>query len=514
MSSWSGGYHTEVQYTSHFHRHTAPGVLKLACLMNGVRPPALGEGAVYLELGCGQGFNLNVLAAANPGMRFVGVDFNPGQIANAQAFAAQAGLTNVEFTDDSFDQVLAAPEGRYPRCDVIALHGVISWISPEIRRTVMQVIDRLLKPGGMAYLSYNSLPGWGAVAPLQRFVSDYVARARGPLEVEVVNALVAAKAMKEGGAKFFGSAPGIDAKIDSALKMSPAYLVHEYLNTHFNPFYHADVARELAAAARLTYAGSASLMEDLVRLSVPEPLVAQVEATHDPVHRQTLMDYASNRMFRRDVFVRGRNPLRGAEINDALGALKFGLLRAGDPGQEVFDIVAPVCRVRLNGADCNSILDALREGPRPWSELRQLPRLASYPEAQKLQALYLLSAEGYIQPDARTEVDLEAARGFNRAVLARISTPDAPNHVAAPRLGTGAHMGFHELVALRCLDEGRQDLAAMAEAGAAALERSGSRLQKNGNVLADPAEVRRELSNRISTFLKDRLPILRAAGVV
>jgi SAM-dependent methyltransferase len=181
MADWSDGYVTEVQYTGKFFPHMAPGAMAFACVRQGVRPPQLGPGSTYLELGCGQGFGLNLLAAANPDMRFWGVDFLPGQI--AKRLATAAGLDNVTFDDLSFEQVLALPEGRIPRCDVIALHGVLSWISPEHRAQVVRILDRHLKPGGLVSVSYNALPGWSALGPLQRFVKaqfERLPRRRGP----------------------------------------------------------------------------------------------------------------------------------------------------------------------------------------------------------------------------------------------------------------------------------------------------------------------------------------------
>ncbi|MGZ5947977.1 MAG: class I SAM-dependent methyltransferase, partial [Caulobacteraceae bacterium] len=183
MAAWSDGYVTDIEYVANFYFELSPSYLAFCCLRQGVRAPRLGPGASYLELGCGQGFSLNLLAAANPGLDFWGVDFNPAHIANARRLAAAAGLPNATFEDFSFEELLALPEGRLPKFDVVALHGVLSWISPENRALVVRIIDRVLKPGGLAYVSYNSLPGWASLIPLQRFMVDYVARNPGDLRV-------------------------------------------------------------------------------------------------------------------------------------------------------------------------------------------------------------------------------------------------------------------------------------------------------------------------------------------
>ena len=62
-----------------------------------VKRNALPCAARWCEIGCGQGYGMAVLAAANPAMQFVGIDINPRHIALAQSRADAAGLTNAVF---------------------------------------------------------------------------------------------------------------------------------------------------------------------------------------------------------------------------------------------------------------------------------------------------------------------------------------------------------------------------------------------------------------------------------
>ncbi len=184
-----------------------------------------------------------------------GVDFHPGQIANAQRLAQAAGQANVVFEDLSFAQVLDLPEGRIPRCDVIALHGVLSWVSPENRALIVRILDRHLKPGGLAMVSYNTLPAWAPLMPLRQFVKAHFDRTSGPPQTRVMDAFRAAKELVGLDGRMFGGSAQAKALIEASLKNDPAYLIHEYMNDHFHPLYHADVARELEDA-RLTFAAS------------------------------------------------------------------------------------------------------------------------------------------------------------------------------------------------------------------------------------------------------------------
>lgn len=510
MDAWSEGYFTDVQYTRHFFFQMSPGFMAFSCLRQGVRPPQLGPGSVYLELGCGHGFGLALMAAANPEMSFVGVDFHPGQIANGQRVARLTGLSNLALEELSFEQVLGLPEGRIPQCDVIALHGVYSWISPENRAAIVRILDRYLKPGGMVYVSYNTLPGWAALAPLQRFVREHVARASGPVETEVLNALRAAREMADGEARFFGSVAGLREEIDSALTKPPAYLVHEYLNEHFHPQFHADVARELAAA-KLSFAASGNSGDDILHLAAPAALRPLIQGASDPSWRQTLLDYAMNRRFRRDIFVRGRNAVGPAEREALLGQMRFTLLA---PPQDIgLEFTIPLGNLKGDPALYRPLLDALAEEPRSF---RELARLTGAADGVLLQALTLLIAAGQAHPlaDSKDAGRSHAAARFNRALASGLVIEEGPYTVAAGAVGTGVHVAFHELLALGAASQRPAEVKAAAARGWEIMSRTGARLQRDGQTLNDQAATESELAQRIEAFNRDKLPLYRRLGMV
>ena len=512
MAAWSDGYFTDIQYTGHFYPELAPGFMAFACLRQGVRPPSLEPGATYLELGCGQGFGLNLLAAANPAMDFWGVDFHPGQIDNAVRLARAAGLSNIAFEDLSFAQMLSLPPGRLPKFDVVALHGIYSWISPENRAIVVQVLDRLLKPGGMVYVSYNCLPGWAPLVPLQRFVAEHVARSTGDPETKVVGALKAALQLLEGDAGYFKTVPSLRQRLEEALGQKPAYLVHEYLNDHSHPFFHADVARELDGA-RLSFAASANIADDLVKLAAPAPLQRQIQETQDRTWRQTLLDYAGDKPFRRDVFVRGRNMLGQAEREALLAETRFTLLKA--PGAVSFEFPIPIGQVKGAPGVYRPIVEALAEGPRSYGELMRLAPFAGAQDGVLLQAITLLVGGRQIHPVTEGgELGGGPAAAFNRAILDRLAFDEVPTHLAAARAGTAVRVDFPEALALNAAVHGQGDIAEVARAGWAMMARTGRRLLDDGAVLADQASNQAALIDHIERFNRVRLPLLRGLGVL
>ncbi len=511
MAAWSDGYFTDIQYTRKFFPHMAPGAIAFACLRQGIRPPELGPGSTYLELGCGQGFSLNLLAAANPAMQFWGVDFHPGQIANAQRLAQAAGQANVAFEDLSFAQVLDLPEGRIPRCDVIALHGVLSWVSPENRALIVRILDRHLKPGGLAMVSYNTLPAWAPLMPLRQFVKAHFDRTSGPPQTRVMDAFRAAKELVGLDGRMFGGSAQAKALIEASLKNDPAYLIHEYMNDHFHPLYHADVARELEDA-RLTFAASTGLAHDLISLAAPQPLHAPIRAATDPVWRETLLDYANNRRFRSDVFVRGANELSKGERRVLLDKVGFSLTSAPAPTKFEFEI--PVGSLTGDPIVYGAVVGALAEGPRSYGDLARLPPFAKDADGPLMKALGLLMSIGVVHPlAAGAAADANGAKRFNRALVERLTPENAPNFLAAPAIGAGVRVDFADLLGLSAAGGNDADRQALPRRSWEMMSAAGKRLFKDGEPLEQAAH-EAEMAGCLKIFETDKLPLFQRLGVV
>jgi SAM-dependent methyltransferase len=140
----------EIDYTYGYYRELQAGLMDFALLLAWQKP--LGKGADskplrYLELGYGQGLSLNIHAAASRG-EFWGTDFNPAQAAGAAEMANASG-SNLFLLDASFEEL--AQRDDLPLFDVIALHGIWSWISDLNRQFIVEIIRRHLRPGGVVY---------------------------------------------------------------------------------------------------------------------------------------------------------------------------------------------------------------------------------------------------------------------------------------------------------------------------------------------------------------------------
>ncbi len=306
MASWTSGYVADIGYTHGFYRELTPNLLSFVALAQGQQAPDASAPLTYCELGCGQGFSMNLLAAANPHIRFYATDFNPSQVAGARRLASEAGLENVAFYDTSFADF--ADEPSLPReFDIIALHGIYSWISAENRQAIVNFIARKLKVGGLVYISYNCLPGWSAAAPMRQLMYLHAKSRGGPTAPRLEGALNFVEQIQNSGAAYFRAIPGLKERFERIKGQNRNYLAHEYFNDDWNLLYHADVARELSAA-KLSYLGSAAVLEQIDAINLTAEQQQLMAGIEDPVLRETVRDFMINQQFRRDVFVKALSP--------------------------------------------------------------------------------------------------------------------------------------------------------------------------------------------------------------
>jgi SAM-dependent methyltransferase len=514
MNSWASGYVSDVEYTHKFYRELSPLYLHYVCLTQGIRPPPLGAGASYCELGCGQGVGTAIVAASNPQMQVVGIDFTPSHVANARRLAAEGGLTNVQFLDHSFEHALRQPPGTFPEFDYITLHGVYSWISVENRRLIVEFIDRHLKPGGIAYLSYNCLPGWTGVAPLQRLIREHANRHPDRSDVQGKAALDFIRTLADAKAHYFAQNPAAAALLKELAGSDGSYIAHEYLNQQWCPLYHADVAKEMEGA-RLTFVGSASLVENNDRLGFPEGVVPLLRESRDAVWRETLRDYARNQKFRKDIFMRGASPMKPVEHSDALSKMRVALLLNRDAATHVFP--TPTGKIMGNAEVCVPVLDALGERPHTIGELAALPALKGKPGSSAVEAVNLLvhfSQVHPLLPDWRSS-DSDPPKNLNKAIARRIRIGDILGDIAAPAAGSGVPASYVDLIAMLALAEGMApDPREVAKFGWSVMYRAGQRMLKDKVSLQSPEENIAELESQLARLYARQLPIWKTLGVV
>lgn len=332
-----------VPYDSRPVAHTEIGALEAMGLLYGITaPPA--DRARVLELGCASGGNLIPMAYRYPNATFVGIDLTPGQIAIGRSEVVALGLENITLRAMSIADIADA----FGTFDYILCHGVYSWVPPEVQGAILRVASHNLSPNGLAYISYNTLPGWhvrGMVREMAMYHDDHsltprerIARAR-----EFVHLIA-----DQGGEKATVHRLSVVEEVANIDAQGDSHFLHEQLEPFNLPLYFSEfVAR--AQSAGLRYVCEAKLADN----ASTSPEWAKRAAGGDPLRAQQYVDFATGRTFRRSLLCHAAAPVLPEP--DALAIEQMYVALRAEPA-------APSEEDRAKGGDVESF--ALASGPK------------------------------------------------------------------------------------------------------------------------------------------------------
>jgi SAM-dependent methyltransferase len=504
------GYVTDIGYTAGFYREMAPSHLAFAAVLAGFSPGRALHPERVLELGFGQGFGLALLAAANPDVAFEGYDFNAEHVRQAEGFAARAGLANLKASRASFEE--AAAHAGEQNVDVIAMHGVMAWVSRATQDAILSIVRRRLRPGGVFYISYNAMPGWAPLTPIRQFIIDVKHRHPGGSDEQLALALDLLAKLRRGEARYFAANPAAAQHFDQMLARDRRYLAHEYLDEHWEPLHFSDVAERLSAAD-LSFIATATLSESLDACTVPHAVLPLLRGIQDVAFAETLRDYATNKRFRRDVFARGAVALSATERRTMLGEFEFVLVV---PREQVsFRFFTPGIELLGNEELYRPLADRLGAGNATFDQLLALPAFGAERIVMLTECLTLLVHSGQVLPIVTAgATDPAAAARFNRMIVDEARSGVVHDNLASPVTRTGFPVTDFALLALAAwLDGEGTNADTAARYGLGILKRLGRRPLRDQAPIEDDAQAIEFLAGHMKPFLAGSLPIMQRLGM-
>jgi SAM-dependent methyltransferase len=293
-----------VPYPSFSYPQSHPDRLATLATLFGMPPPPVDRCRV-LEIGCASGGNLIPMAEGLPGSEFVGIDLSARQVATGQAAVEDLGLKNIRLR--RLDILDVTPDlGRF---DYVIAHGVYSWVPAPVRHKLLDLCGELLAPHGIAYVSYNTFPGWHARESVREMVQYHTRRTDDPK----------ARADQSRGLLTFlvqsvpddGNAYGnLLRQVEQAYRGKPdAYLLHDDLSEVNEPVYFYQFM-EQAERAGLQYVGEADIGRTLGS-QLPPNVTAEVARLGDGLlGEEQYLDFLTNRSFRQTLLCRREVSLR------------------------------------------------------------------------------------------------------------------------------------------------------------------------------------------------------------
>jgi len=294
-----------VPYDSKPFVQSRPAHLSTIGRLFGMQPADL-QTARVLEIGCASGGNLLPLAASHPDATFLGIDTSSTQIAAGQKSLDELGLKNIELRQLSITE-LAAGEFDYIIC-----HGVLSWVDETIQHAILHQMGRLLAENGIAYLSYNTLPGWNMVRSLREMMLYHTSRYENPAEKAAqARSLLNFLRDNASGDPQSPYRQLLTSEINLLAMHPDSYFLHDHLEQHNIPHYFHQVIG-LAQAAGLQYLGDAQL-QTMFPQNFTQAAQDLLHTTQDILLQEQYMDFLSNRRFRMTLLCRA-----GVSLNRTL----------------------------------------------------------------------------------------------------------------------------------------------------------------------------------------------------
>ncbi len=285
----------DVLYATYAHTSAHPDRLATIAALTGVKTAPVDRCRV-LEIGCGSGGNLIPMAAALPDSTFVGCDLAAQPIAAGRALATKLGLTNLSLQQLDLREMPPPPAPF----DYVIAHGVYSWIPEDARSALLALVARDLAPRGIAFVSYNALPGCHVrrmAWEILRFHVAGIAEPRARLaEARALIALIADPANRQQSGNL-----ALREEFRELAARSDGALFHDDLAEVNEPFYFHEFAA--AAQARgLRFLGEAefTMMAD----ADVAPAVRAAVAGMDVLAREQYLDFVRGRRFRQSLLCR------------------------------------------------------------------------------------------------------------------------------------------------------------------------------------------------------------------
>jgi methyltransferase-like protein/SAM-dependent methyltransferase len=305
-------YRSAARTASHIDRIAALGRL---LGMHSAHP----NSARVLELGCGDGGNLIPMALSLPGSEFVGVDLSASAVARGVAAAEAAGVTNVSLRQGDI-AAIGAEVGEF---DYVIAHGVYSWVPAPVRAALLRLIRERMRPQGLAFVSYNALPGDHIRGVVRQMMRMHTAHITDPTrKLQQARALLQLLQQVPGAAGDVYR-PLLQSEIGRALLASDDLLYHDDLADISQPFFFTEFM-SAAQAAGLQFASEAVFHAMNINALPPELAAMLGElGQHDLIAKEQYLDFITCRGFRQTLLCHEEVALKRAIDAERIAQFRF-----------------------------------------------------------------------------------------------------------------------------------------------------------------------------------------------
>ena len=298
--------YSELGYKSMPFPYTTPATLEAYAALVGVSAPNP-KTARVLELGATYGGNIISQALFNPDATFVGIELSQEQAEKGNEVISNAGLTNVSLIQSD----IASIGSEIGTFDYIIAHGVYSWVDDGIKEALLRLINEHLAEDGIAYVSYNTYPGWHTMEEVRQLMmfsnrdKTQFNHKEKVLHGKTIGSIVGSQILKydnlkERNSKFLGA-------LRSVMQKDEYYVGHDHLEPNNDPVYFYQFNDHLGAH-NLAYLCDADLTLSMVR-SFDADIADTLDklALNDHVAQEQYLDFMLDTTFRKSIICKAKH---------------------------------------------------------------------------------------------------------------------------------------------------------------------------------------------------------------
>lgn len=298
--------YSELGYKSMPFPYTTPATLEAYAALVGISAPNP-KTARVLELGATYGGNIISQALFNPDATFVGIELSQEQVVKGNEVIANAGLTNVSLVQSD----IASIGSEIGTFDYIIAHGVYSWVDDGVKDALLRLIDEHLAEDGIAYISYNTYPGWHTMDEVRQLMmfsnrdKTQFNHKEKVLHGKTIGSIVGSQILKydnlkERNSKFLGA-------LRSVMQKDEYYVGHDHLEPNNDPVYFYQFNDHLGAH-NLAYLCDADLTLSMVR-SFDADIADTLDklALNDHVAQEQYLDFMLDTTFRKSIICKAKH---------------------------------------------------------------------------------------------------------------------------------------------------------------------------------------------------------------
>jgi SAM-dependent methyltransferase len=499
-ADWSDGYVVDVPYIEPLTPELCPARLSMAAVLHNQPPIPDSHTIQWIDVGSGSGLSACMVAAANPRISVWGFDFNPTHVERAREIANGAALDNCTFVEASFAAVASDRDLGPSDADVIVVHGVHSWVSPVNQRQITEIIRQRLRPGGLAYVMYETATGWSSMVPIAEALRLHAIADGRRSDHAFEEAARDVLRLAEARARYFPIGDPESLQFQLLTERNSSYAAHEYLGSHFRPVMFDELATIMDSKA-CVYAGSVDASDHIAGVWSPPELTDLLAHTTDLLLRQMLQDLVVQRQLRQDLYRRGL----AAPTPDAQRKWMRHLAVVG-LGKEYVDgsaLTLPIGQVRVDDEFYRPLVDRLTETTLSLADIEAERSGMTLGDAAT--ALGFLVEAGFAAPLVNgweTGSAVSSARRLNELLIAENLRGGDHRALVAPATGAAIESEYVEMLTLGALWSGTpDDVGAITSHVLEQLTRQERLVRENGVLIENVEEARIVVERRVRRAL-------------